>query len=92
MKTSFGLAIGLLMVCVSELSQASLIQWSATDGENDHWYSIFDAPQGINFNDAVTASENKGGILLLWTCQVSLFLSSIILCHQQLMGIINMTG
>ena len=55
-----------ILVCfVSTFSSAELIQWSISEGGNDHYYNIFLAPsEEISWDDAQIDAVSQGGYLV----------------------------
>ena len=56
MKYSFAGFITGLLVLISIQSHATPIQWTLTDGGNDHWYELFDAAD-TSWTDANTMAS-----------------------------------
>src|SRR5688572_9198499 len=40
-----------------------LLQWSASQGGNDHYYQLIAAPNGITWSEASLSATNRGGYL-----------------------------
>jgi hypothetical protein len=54
-------------LCVSSLSSASMVQWKASDGGNDHWYEIRTFSASIKWQDAAAIATAAGGYLATLT-------------------------
>lgn len=52
---------------VSCLSSASMVQWKAADGGNDHWYEAVVSPTRVTWEQARTLAESRGGHLATLT-------------------------
>ncbi len=52
---------------VSCLSSASMVQWKAADGGNDHWYEVRVFSASVTWHDAAAIAAASGGYLATLT-------------------------
>jgi hypothetical protein len=57
-----------IVACSNNAALAALVQWKVEDGGNGHFYEAVSA-LGITWNEAVTATELRGGYLVTITSQ-----------------------
>jgi hypothetical protein len=53
----------LVLSLICEKSSATLVQWSAVNGGNGHYYEVVLVPERISWTNAKTNAELKGGYL-----------------------------
>ena len=58
----------LIVVIISNVSCASLIQWEQSDGGNGHYYEVVTAPS-VTWSNAQADAESKGGYLATITLE-----------------------
>lgn len=59
--------ICVLLICA--ISNAALVQWSASSGGNGHFYEVVSVPEAITWTGAKVAAEQRGGYLATVTSQ-----------------------
>ncbi|MBL7146674.1 MAG: hypothetical protein ISS76_20715 [Phycisphaerae bacterium] len=52
-----------VVLLVADTTSANLVQWSVSDGGNDHFYEVVLALEGIDWGEANVAAIDAGGYL-----------------------------